>query len=444
MKKGETKIVPAGLPRRGLPMKVAAVVLAAGKGTRMVSDRPKVLQEICGKPLLYYTLKALKELGGLEKIYVVVGHERDKVKDAFKDEKVAWVNQDQLKGSGHALDMTRSFLKGFDGLILVLCGDTPLMSAGLLRDLIQAHLDLPKTAATILTCELDNPAAYGRMVRDRKGNVTGIVEAKEATGKQKKIKEINSGTYVFSNAVFGALDKVKPNSVNGEYYLTKVIDILAREGKKIKGFLAENPAECLGVNTQSELNTAGAIMRQRIINDFIKGGVTIVAPENTYIEEGVAIGRDTLIYPFTVIHSNVIIGAGCEVGPFSHLRSGTILEDGAEIGNFTEAKKTRLGRHSKAKHLSYLGDAIIGDNVNIGAGTIMANYDGVRKEQTVIEDGASTGSGTILVAPVKMGQNSKTGAGAVVTKGRNVANGETVVGVPARVLSAKPSGSGGK
>ena len=205
--------------------------------------------------------------------------------------------------------------------------------------------------------------------------------------------------------------------------------------KKIKGFLAENPAECLGVNTQNELNTAGAIMRQRIVNDFIKGGVTIVAPENTYIEEGVAIGRDTLIYPFTVIHSNVVIGSGCEVGPFSHLRGGTVLEDGAEIGNFTEAKKTRLGRYSKAKHLSYLGDAIIGDNVNIGAGTITANYDGVHKEQTVIEDGASTGSGTILVAPVKMGKNSRTGAGAVVTRGKSVANGETVVGIPARPLA---------
>src|SRR3989339_1707651 len=197
-------------------IKIAAVVLAAGKGTRMDSDRPKGLHEICGQPLLYYTLKALKELVELEKTYVVVGHERDKVRDVFKSEDVQWINQDQLNGSGDALAATRSFLEGFDGLILVLCGDTPLMSAGLLRELIQAHLNSPETAATILTCELDNPAAYVRIVRDKKGNVKGIVEDKEASEEQKKIKEINSGTYVFSNTVFEALDKVKPNSVNGE------------------------------------------------------------------------------------------------------------------------------------------------------------------------------------------------------------------------------------
>ena len=420
MKKGEIKVV--------------AVVLAAGKGTRMDSGRPKVLHEICGKPLLYYTTKVLRELGNLEKTYVVVGHERDKVRDAFGNEKVQWINQDELKGSGDALARTRSFLEGFDGLILVLCGDTPLMSVDLLRNLIQAHLNSPKTAATILTCELEAPGAYGRILRDKKGNVKGIVEVNEATERQKGIKEINSGTYVFSNTVFRALSKVKPNPVNGEYYLTKVIDILSGEGKKINGFLAETPAECLGVNTQDELNNASVIMRQRIINNFIKGGVTVVAPENTYIEEGVTIGKGTLVYPFTVIHSNVVIGSGCEVGPFSHLRSGTVLADGAEVGNFTEAKKTILGRHSKAKHLSYLGNAIIGDNVNIGAGTITANYDGVSKEQTIIGDGASTGSGTILVAPVKMGRNSKTGAGAVVTRGQDVVSGKTVVGIPARPL----------
>ncbi|MDI6733321.1 MAG: NTP transferase domain-containing protein [Planctomycetota bacterium] len=414
--------------------KVAAVVLAAGKGTRMFSPYPKVLQEICGKPLLYYTFKTLKEIE-LEKVYVVIGYEAEKVKDAFKDEQVSWVRQNELKGTADALETTAQFLKDHKGSILVLSGDTPLINPTLLKGLIQVHQNSLKTAATVLTCSLDVAGSYGRIIRDKKGGLKGIVEAEECSEKQKKIKEINSGTYVFDNKVFDALKKVKPNPSNGEYYLPKVIDVFAREGKKVKTLVAENPAECLGVNTTDELNTAAKIMRQRIIDGFQQKGVIITDPENTYIEEEVLIGKETIIYPFTVIHSGVLIGERCQVGPFSHLRKGTVLEDGAGVGNFTETKKTRLGRNSKAKHLSYLGDAIIGADVNIGAGTITANYDGVRKEQTVIEDGASTGSGTVLVAPVRMGRRSKTGAGAVVTKGYNVPEDATVVGIPAKPVS---------
>jgi len=429
--------------RQGL-IKVSTVILAAGKGTRMLSGYPKVLYEICGKPLLYYTLEILKSLdnticesGKLNGIYVVVGYEADKVKNTFRNDNVYWVTQEKQIGSGNALTVTQSLLKGVDGIILVVCGDTPLLTAETLKKLIQVHIDSPKAAATILTCQLDNPAGYGRILKDKRGRVKGIIEEREANETQKRIKEINTGTYIFNPSIFKTLEKIKPHSRNGEYYLTDAIEILAKEGEHIKTHLEENASECLGVNTYSELTVVSKLMRQRIINELIQKGVIIVSPENIYIEEGVVVGKETVIYPFSVIRSNVKIGERCRIGPFSHLRGGTILEDGAEVGNFTEVKKTRLGINSKAKHLSYLGDALIGNDVNIGAGTITANFDGVRKEQTIIEDGASTGSGTILIAPLKMGKNTKTGAGAVVPKGENIPDGVTVVGIPAKPLKSK-------
>lgn len=411
--------------------KIAAVVLAAGKGTRMVSDKVKVLHTVCGKPLLHYVIRSLQAVG-VESIYAVVGYQSDEVEDAFKGESVFWVNHGDQRGTAHALSVTESMLNDWDGLLLVLCGDTPLLTPELLRKFIAKHKENKDTVATVLTTVLDDPNAYGRIIRDENGNVTAIVENAEADKSQKEIKEINSGAYVFNpDEVFRALKRVKPNKKNGEYYLTDVIKILASEGKQVAGYIAPAPEECLGVNTRDDLFNANKIMSGRIMNELMRKGVTIVYPANTYIETDVSIGRDTVIYPFTVINSGVVIGKNCEVGPFSHLRSGTVLADYAEVGNFTETKKTHLGRHSKAKHLSYLGDAIIGDDVNIGAGTITANYDGKKKHQTVIEDGASTGSGTILVAPVKMGKNAETGAGAVVPKGKNVPDNTTVVGIPA-------------
>lgn len=428
--------------KRGL-VKVAAVILAAGKGTRMRSDRPKVLNEICGKPLLHYTLKTLnslagsiKGLGKLEGVYVVVGHQADRVRNAFKDENIHWVNQKKQRGTGDALAVTEPLLRDFEGIILVLCGDSPLLRAATLKELIQTHISSAKSAATILTCHTDGPAGYGRIIRNKKGAVKGIVEESDANIKQRGIREISSGTFAFGNEVFKILKKVKPHSQSGEINLTDVIEIWTKEGENIVAFVG-NASECMGVNTHTDLSNAQQLIRQRLINELIDNGVVVVAPENTYIEDGVTIGRNSVIYPFTVIHSGVTIGQDCHIGPFSHLRSGTVLEDGAEIGNFTETKKTRLGRNSKAKHLSYLGDALIGANVNIGAGTITANYDGVRKERTIIEDGASTGSGTILIAPLKMGRNAKTGAGAVVTKGKDIPEGATVTGVPARDIKNK-------
>lgn len=424
--------------------KLAVVILAAGKGTRMVSDKPKVLHQLCGKPLLYHVLEATKQLKP-SAVYVVVGYQAEEVEEVFKSEDLNWINQSKQRGTGHALLATESFLNDWEGLLLVLCGDVPLIKTRTLNKLIEIHQKskeripsgVKDTAMTVLTTQVDNPSGYGRIVRDSDNNIIGIVEESEATAEQKRIKEINSGTYVFTpTKVFKALKKIKAHQKSGEYHLPDVINIMAERRERIQSYSVsgEQAMECLGINSRTELLNASRIMQQRIIQGFSDDGVTIIDPPNTYIEAGVAIGKDTVIYPFTVIRAGVVVGRHCEVGPFSHLRSGTVLDDHAEVGNFTETKKTHIGRHSKAKHLSYLGDANIGDEVNIGAGTITANYDGKDKHKTVIEDEASTGSGTILVAPVKMGKGAQTGAGAVVARGKNVPDGVTVVGIPAQPI----------
>jgi len=421
-------------------VKIAAVILAAGKDKIMGSDSPNVLNEICGKPFLYYSLKTLKELSGcigdfaeLESISVVVGYGADKVKAAFKNDNINWVYQKEPEGSGRVLTELESSLRGLKGLVLFLCGDAPLMASETLKELIGVHLNAPESKGAILTCKLDDPAGCECVIKDKKGIVNKIIDDARATAGQKKINEIGTGAFVFDSQIFDALIESKTHLRKNENDLTDIIDAQVKKGDKFLVY-SGNAQECLSISNYGGLDTARRLMSGKIINAHIHNGVTVIAPENTYIEEGVQIGDGAIVYPFTVIHSGVLIGRNCHVGPFSHLRSGTILHDGAEVGNFTETKKTQLGRNSKAKHLSYLGDAVIGANVNIGAGTITANYDGVKKDQTIIEDGASTGSGTILIAPVKMGKNTKTGAGAVIAKGKNVSDGETVVGIPARVL----------
>ncbi|MCK4908261.1 MAG: bifunctional N-acetylglucosamine-1-phosphate uridyltransferase/glucosamine-1-phosphate acetyltransferase [Planctomycetes bacterium] len=418
---------------------MAAVILAAGKGTRMYSERPKVLHEVCGKPMLGYVLQAARG-AGVDRVYAVVGCEGDQVKAVFKNESVSWVEQKEQRGTGHALSMTASELAGFDGALLVLCGDIPLITTEILKKLIETHQAAPETAATVMTCVLDDPARYGRIVRDSNGQVQGIIETVEASEAQRKIKEINVGIYVFdSKLIYPLLKELKPHQKNGEYYLTDVIGLLINRGKKVIAYQADDPGICLGVNSQSELVNATRVMRQKVIERLNSQGVTVIDPDNTYIEPTVTIGRDTVIYPFTVIRGKVTIGKNCSVGPFTHLRTGSVLADHARVGNFTELKKTTLGERSKANHLSYLGDSIIGNDVNVGAGTITANYDGKNKHQTRIDNGASTGSGTVLVAPVKLGKNSMTGAGAVVSKGKDVKDGETVVGIPAKAIKKKKS-----
>lgn len=413
---------------------VKAVVLAAGKGVRMKSDRAKVLHEILGRAVVEYVLANLRQ-AGVEDIVVVVGHQADEVKALAKGCRFAL--QAEQKGTGHALAAAEEALRGFAGDLLVVPGDAPLVGAATLQRMVEEHRAAARDATVLSAC-LDDPTGYGRILRDGPGGkFIRIIEEKDASPEQRNIPESNSGAYVFkAPGVFTALRELRPDNRQGELYVTDVLGMLAGRRKGVDSCRSLNPTEIYGINTRRDLVAATNFLRWKILEGHMDGGVTVVDPSTTYIEGDVTIGTDTVVHPFSVIRRGVVIGKHCEVGPFTHLRPGTVLEDHSEIGNYVEVKKSRVGRRSKAKHLTYLGDATLGADVNIGAGTITANYDGVRKHETVIEDGAQTGSNTVLVAPVRLGRGAKTGAGAVVRPGE-VAAGAVVVGVPARPLKKK-------
>jgi len=416
---------------------VKAVVLAAGRGVRMRSELAKVLHPLLGRPILEYVLRSLRA-AGVEDILVVVGHQADRVRKVA--EGCRFVVQEDPKGTGHALALCEPALAGFAGDLFVLAGDAPFLGAGTLRRMLREHREAGRDA-TFLSGELEDPTGYGRVLRDpRTGRFVRFAEEADAGPEEKAVRECNASHYVFrAPAIFEALREVRPDNRKGELYLTDAVGILAARGRPVEACRSSDPAEIRGINTRRDLAEAAALLRRRILEGHLAAGVTVVDPSTTYIEEDVTIGADTVILPFTVIRRGVTIGRGCEVGPFSHLRSGTVLEDGAEVGNFVEVKNSRIGRGTKAKHLTYLGDAVLGEKVNIGAGTITANYDGKRKHPTVLEDGVHIGANTTLVAPVRVGKGAETGAGAVVTKGE-VPPGALLVGVPARPIrrSARP------
>jgi bifunctional UDP-N-acetylglucosamine pyrophosphorylase/glucosamine-1-phosphate N-acetyltransferase len=414
--------------------KVKAVVLAAGKGVRMKSERAKVLHEVLGRPVLDYVLENLRG-AGIDDLVVVVGHQAEEVRKMASG--CRFVEQSEQKGTGHALLQAEGALKGFEGDLVVATGDAPLIGPKTLARLLDEHR-LNGRAATFLSACLDDPTGYGRVVRDpATRKFLRFAEEADATPEERNLVEVNSGTYVFrAPEVFGALRELRPDNRKGELYLTDALSILLRKGGAVDACRSTNPDEIYGINSRRDLVAATNFLRWRILERHMDAGVTIVDPSTTFVEGDVEIGADTVIEPFTVIRSGVRIGRGCEVGPFCQLRSGTVLEDGAEVGNFVEVKKSRIGAHSKAKHLAYLGDATLGARVNIGAGTITANYDGRAKHATVVEDDVHVGSNTVLVAPVRLGKGSRTGAGAVVAKGE-VPAGATVVGVPARPLVRK-------
>ncbi|MFC1524795.1 bifunctional N-acetylglucosamine-1-phosphate uridyltransferase/glucosamine-1-phosphate acetyltransferase [Planctomycetota bacterium] len=414
-----------------------SIILAAGKGVRMQSEVPKVLHNLCGQPVLDYILKTVRQCRA-KAIYVVAGTHGDGINKRFIDKDIKWVYQGKPRGTGHAVLAVKKALAGSQLPLLVLYGDVPLITSEILNNLLATHARNKEVACTVLTCLLEDPSGYGRVIKDQLGRIKGIIEDNACDETQKNIKEINSGIYVFNpKSLFSLLKEVKPNPKSKEYYLTDVIALLAQRGYNIQAFKAPDAQSCLGINSREDLVLAEEIMQKRIKTRLLQSGVTIIDPANTYIEADVKVGKDTVIQPFTMIRSGVTIGQSCEVGPFTQLRVGTELANHAEVGNFTEVKKSRLGSYSKAKHLSYLGDTYIGAGVNIGAGTITANYDGKDKHKTVIADGASTGSGTVLVAPVKLGKRAVTGAGAVIMRGKNVPAGVTVIGIPAQPLTKR-------
>jgi len=412
-----------------------AIILAAGRGTRMSSEIPKVLHKVCGKPVLEYVLDIAKNLRSLT-TYVVIGHGAQKVKDVL-GQGVSFVQQEQLLGTADAVKRCAPYLKNYRGDVLVLCGDTPLLSKGIVAATIRKHR-LSKASATVLTATIDNPHGYGRIVRSASGDITAIREQKDASDTEDKIKEINVGVYCFrSKDLFESLKKVKLNSGKKEFYLTDVVELLLAQGKKVSTFTTQDETVAFGINTREDLAQAQAIIRRRILSKHMLSGVTIIDPLTTFIEAGVTIGRDTVIHPMSVIHTDVRIGKNCSIGPMAHIRPGTRISDGVEIGNFAEVSRSFLGRGVLQKHFSFLGDAQVGERVNIGAGVVTANYDGVNKNKTLIGPQAFIGSDAILVAPNKIGARAVIGAGSVVSKGRNIPAGMVAVGVPARVIKKR-------
>ena len=426
---------------------LVAVILAAGKGTRMKSKLPKVLHKIGGKPMLQHVLDAADAAGAARKV-VVVGHEAELV-EAMVGEQAQMALQAEQLGTGHAVMQTEAVLKDFCGTVMIICGDTPLLEAAELKKFYEGHV-ASQAAATVLTAFMVDPAGYGRIIRDADGNVLGIVEEKDAVLEQKAIKEINTGIYcVEAPLLFGVLATLTCDNAQGEYYLTDVLAKLNAMGKKVGGVATADSDMIMGINSRRQLAEAENIMRQRILNKLMDDGVTIMDPASTFIEKGVEIGQDTVIYPYTWLEGTTKIGEDCQIGPnvrltnvrigntaelqfvyghdcevqdnvvigpYVHLRPDTVIGDNVKIGNFVEVKNSHVGTGSKLPHLSYIGDSDIGSSVNIGCGCITVNYDGKKKHRTIIEDNAFVGCNSNMVAPVTIGAGAYIGAGSTITK----------------------------
>ncbi len=393
-----------------------AIILAAGVSSRMNTQLPKVLHEVCGRPMLAYVLDACREVG-VARMYVVVGFGAEQVKQQFADAKdITWVQQDEQLGTAHAVICCKEHLEDFEGETLILCGDGPLVRAETLSTLIGKH-QMEQAAATLATAVLDDPTGYGRIVRDRYGNIQGIVEDTDCTREQLAINEINPSYYLFNNQVlFKAVEQVKPDNVKKEFYLTDAMSRIIATGHKVVAVTAVRPEEAVGVNSRAQLSVASKIMQRRIQQELMDHGVTIVDPDNTWIDARAKIGQDTVIEPFTYIHGEVRIGKSCRVGPFAYLRPGTILENDVVLGVFTEIKNSFMAEGVRVRHHSFIGDATVGRNVNVGAGSITANYDGIKVNRTSIGDNCYIGSGAVLVAPLELKDGTHINAGAIVTK----------------------------
>jgi bifunctional UDP-N-acetylglucosamine pyrophosphorylase/glucosamine-1-phosphate N-acetyltransferase len=446
-------------------MSWAAVILAAGKGMRMKSSTPKVLHRLAGREMIHYVIDATKQAQP-KRLVLVVSHESRRVRELLGDS-AEYVEQEEQLGTAHALLQARGKLEGQIDNVLVLNGDVPLISGETLKEIMRHH-SATHAAVTILTSRSGDQEGLGRVIRDDSGQVTGIIEEVEADSVQKEIVETNSGVYCFRSEWLWPHLAELPRSKSGEFYLTDLIGLAASSGERAESVTAQDPVEALGINNRIHLAQAEAVLRQRIREQLMLNGVTLIDPPSVFIDATVEIAQDTVIYPNTIIEGmtridrecvigpssiivDSVIGKGCrilasvieastledgvDVGPFSHLRPESYIEAGVHIGNFVEIKKSRLGRETKVGHFSYLGDATIGRNVNIGAGTITCNYDGVQKHPTFVGDDAFIGSDSMLIAPLRIGARATTGAGSVVN--HDVPPDTLAVGAPARIRTKR-------
>ena len=390
-----------------------AIVMAAGKGTRMKSKKSKLVQKIYGKEIVKRAVENA-EKAGVKEIVAVVGYMKEEVMAVLGDN-VKYAFQDEMLGTGHAVMQAKEFLKGKKGKVLVLNGDVPLIRPETLNKLLEKSIE-NKEYATLLTAIYDNPTGYGRIVRDEGGNISAIVEEKDTTDEQKEIKEINAGIYCFDiEELLSALEKISPNNAQGEYYLTDVIQIMNEKGLKTGAVIVEDNTEILGINDRIQLEMLTKVLQMRINTEHMKKGVTIEDVNTTYIYDDVEIGMDTVIHPNTTIKSDVIIGEDCEIGPNAYIREGCKLANKVKIGNFVEIKKAIIGEGTKVPHFIYLGDCEVGEKCNIGCGTITCNYDGLHKSKTIIGNHSFIGSNTNLVAPVTIGNETFIAAGSTIT-----------------------------
>ena len=393
---------------------VIAIVMAAGKGTRMKSKKSKLVQKIYGKEIIKRAVENAQK-AGIQDIVAIVGYQKEEIQEVLGNT-VKYAMQEEQLGTGHAVMQTAKYLEGKKGKVLVLNGDVPLIRPETLKKLVEKSTE-NKEYATLLTAIYDDPTGYGRIIRDEGGNIKGIVEHKDATEEQKEIKEINAGIYCFDiEELLKALQEIKPNNVQGEYYLTDVIKIMNDKGLKTGAVIVEDNTEILGVNDRIQLEILTRILRMRINTEMMKNGVTIEDMNTTYIYDDVEIGMDTVIHPNTTIKSGVKIGEDCEIGPNAYIREGCQIADKVKIGSFVEIKKAIIATGSNVPHLSYMGDCEIGEKCNIGCGTITCNYDGFNKSKTIIGNHSFIGSNTNLVAPVTLGDNTFIAAGSTITE----------------------------
>ncbi|PWB80898.1 MAG: bifunctional UDP-N-acetylglucosamine diphosphorylase/glucosamine-1-phosphate N-acetyltransferase GlmU [Candidatus Methylomirabilota bacterium] len=428
---------------------LCTVILAAGQGTRMRSKLPKVLHPVAGLPMIAHVIEACRPLCATRTL-VIAGHQADRVKQALAGEALEFVSQPDQRGTAHALLQTTEALAGFDGDLLVVSGDTPLLTSQTLADLLWSHRET-HALATVLTTELPDPTGYGRVIRSATGAVLRIVEELEATQQERQIREINAGVYCFAaQALFLAIQSIRPSAVKGELYLPDAIALLRDRDGGVQAHRVDDPDEVRGVNTRAELADIHRILWRKSAERLLAEGVTLLDPERAYIGPLVRIGSDSILYPNVIIEGQTVIGegatiysgcrirdstigddsvildgcviqesqigSGCHVGPYAHLRPEAQLRQHAKVGNFVEIKKSIVGEGSKVPHLSYIGDTAIGERVNVGAGTITCNYDGFAKHRTVIEDDVFVGSDVILVAPVSVGRGAIIAAGSTITE----------------------------